>query len=71
MDWTVPGDQYINALYTVHSAFYTLETNLWTNIKTLSVKVSSVVVMHDKVKACKHSISSVSIVECDYTFILL
>ena len=30
--------------------------------------MSSVVVMHDEVKTCRQFISSVGIVECDYTF---
>ena len=32
---------------------YACETNLRTSTETLSVKMSSIVVMHDEVKACK------------------
>ena len=46
-------DQNIIALYVVQSAFYTRETNLRTSAETLSVKMSSVIVMHDEMKACK------------------
>ena len=46
-------DQYITTLYAVQSTFYTCETNLQTSAETSSIKMSSVLVMHDEVKACK------------------
>ena len=61
-------DQYITALYAVQSAFYTHRTNLRANTETSNVKMSSVLVMHDEVKACKQFIS---IVVCDYMLIIV
>ena len=69
MDWTGPVDQ---TLYAVQSKFYTRETKLETSTETLSVMMSSVVAMHDKVRPANGLLVLLrSIAECGYTFIIV